>query len=81
VTAHTAGSPLSPNPVPTSLAVGGTYLIYSEIGYMFTPPAAGAMGFMRSGINLKDVAYTRPRQSACVIYPTPATGALPACPQ
>ncbi len=65
---------------PSSLAVGGTYLIYSEIGYLFTPPAAGAMGFMQNGINLSDVSYTRPRQSACVIYPTPTTGALPACP-
>ena len=65
---------------PSSLAVGGTYLIYSEIGYAFTPPAAGAMGFMANGIALKDVAYTRPRQSACVINPTPTSGALPACP-
>ena len=65
---------------PSSLAVSGTYLIFSEISYLFTPPAAGAMGFMTSGITLKDVAYTRPRQSACVINPTPTTGALPACP-
>jgi hypothetical protein len=67
--------------VPSSLALGGTYLIFSEIGYFFTPPAAGAMGFMPNGINLEDVAYTRPRQSACVIYSTPTSGALPACPQ
>ena len=38
------------------------------------------MGFMSNGINLSDVSYTRPRQSACVIYPTPTTGALPPCP-
>jgi Flp pilus assembly protein TadG len=65
---------------PTALAVPGTYLIYSEIAYLFTPPAAGAMGFMSGNINLTDHAYTRPRQSACVIYPTPTSGALPACP-
>ena len=82
VTAHTAGNPLSPNPVPSSLAVGGTYLIYSEIGYLFKPPGGNVMGLMNAnGITLKDVAYTRPRQSACVIYPTPTTGALPPCPQ
>jgi Flp pilus assembly protein TadG len=79
--AHTAGNTLSPNPVPGSLAVGGTYLIYSEIGYLFKPPGGNVMGLMSAGgIQLKDVAYTRPRQSACVIYPTPTSGALPACP-
>jgi Flp pilus assembly protein TadG len=82
VTAHAAGNPLSPNPVPASLAVGGTYLIYSEISYLFKPPGGNVMGLMSAnGITLKDVAYTRPRQSACVIYPTPTTGALPPCPQ
>jgi Flp pilus assembly protein TadG len=81
LSAHSAGNPLSPNPVPGSLAVPGTYLIYSEIQYLFTAPAAGAMGFMRNGVTMKDVGYTRPRQSTCVIYPTPVSGALPACPQ
>ena len=65
---------------PTSLAVSGTYLIFSEIGYSFAPPGGSAMGFMSSGVSLSDYSYTRPRQSACVIYPTPTSGALPACP-
>jgi Flp pilus assembly protein TadG len=67
--------------IPSALAVSGTYLIYSEIFYTFKPPGGGAMGLMNvNGVYLKDVAYTRPRQSACVIYPTPTTGALPPCP-
>lgn len=78
--AHTVGNPLTPNSVPSALAVGGTYLILSEIGYAFQPPAAGAMGLMPNTVNLKDIAFTRPRQSACVIYPTPTSGALPPCP-
>ena len=74
--AHTAGTVIAS--VPGTLAVPDTYLIYSEIGYTYTP----AVGFvMKSGINLRDVAYTRPRQSKCVIYPTPASGPLPSCPQ
>lgn len=81
VSAHATGVALTPNTVPAALAVPGTYLIYSEISYLFTPPVAGTMGFMRNGVNLKDVAYTRPRQSTCVIYPTPTSGALPNCPQ
>ena len=45
------------------------------------PTGGGGMNLMNvNGVYLKDVAYTRPRQSACVIYPTPTTGALPPCP-
>ncbi|HEY3794271.1 MAG TPA: TadE/TadG family type IV pilus assembly protein [Bradyrhizobium sp.] len=64
--------------VPSSLLVGGTYLIFSEINYLYVPTIGYVMN--KAGINLSDVAYTRPRQSACVIYPTPTSGALPACP-
>jgi Flp pilus assembly protein TadG len=64
-----------------ALAVSGTYLIYSQISYNFKPAADyGGLMSMTAGVNLSDVAYTRPRQSACVIYPTPTSGALPACP-
>jgi Flp pilus assembly protein TadG len=64
-----------------ALAVSGTYLIYSQISYNFKPAANyGGLMNMVAGVNLSDVAYTRPRQSACVIYPTPVTGPLPACP-
>ena len=63
--------------IPTSLAVGGTYLIYSEVSYLYTPAVGYVMA--KSGVTLRDTAYTRPRQSTCVFYPT--TTPLPtSCP-
>jgi len=65
--------------VPTALLVGDSYLIYSQVGYLYKP--AVAYGLMpNAGITLSDIAFTRPRQAKCVIYPTPTSGALPACP-
>ena len=54
--------------IPTALAVDGTYLIFSEVSYLYTPTVGYVMG--HSGVNLSDVAYTRPRQSTCVLYNT-----------
>jgi len=51
--------------IPTTLAVGGTYLIFSEVSYVYTPSVGYAL---KSAITLSDVAYTRPRQSTCVYY-------------
>jgi Flp pilus assembly protein TadG len=65
--------------VPSALLVGGTYLIYSQVGYLYTPAVAYGL-LPNAGITLSDVAYTRPRQSQCVIYPTPTSGVLGACP-
>jgi Flp pilus assembly protein TadG len=65
--------------IPTALAVGGTYLIFSEVSYLYKPTIGYVMA--KAGVNLSDVAYMRPRQATCVIYPTPATGSLPNCPQ
>jgi Flp pilus assembly protein TadG len=64
--------------IPTALQVSGTYLIYSEVNYKYVP----SLGYVlaKTGITLSDVAYTRPRQSTCVIYPTPSSGTTPACP-
>jgi Flp pilus assembly protein TadG len=56
--------------IPSALAVGGTYLIFSEASQLYTPAVGYVMG--RSGVTLSDVAYTRPRQSTCVYY-SPAT--------
>jgi Flp pilus assembly protein TadG len=52
--------------IPTDLAVGGTYVIFSEVSYLYTP----AVGYLiaKAGITLSDVSYTRPRQSTCVFY-------------
>ena len=64
--------------IPTELKVSGTYLIFSEVSYRYVPAVGKVMA--PAGVDLKDVAYTRPRQSTCVIYPTPSSGSLPSCP-
>ncbi len=56
--------------VPSALAVGGTYLIYSEVSYLYTPAVGYVMA--KTGVTLVDTAFTRPRQSTCVFY-SPAT--------
>jgi Flp pilus assembly protein TadG len=66
--------------IPPTLAVTGTYLIFSEVSYLYKP----TLGYVMSsaGITLSANAYTRPRQSSCVIYPgvTPPTP-TPGCSQ
>lgn len=64
--------------IPSQLQIDGTYLIFTEVNYRYTPTIGYVMA--RTGVNLSDVAYTRPRQTTCVIYPTPASGSMPACP-
>lgn len=54
--------------IPAALAIGGTYLIYSEASYLYVPAVGYVMG--KPGVNLSDVSYTRPRQSTCVLYNT-----------
>lgn len=51
--------------IPTTLAIAGTYLIFSEVSYIYTPSVGHVL---KSAITLSDVAYTRPRQSSCVYY-------------
>jgi Flp pilus assembly protein TadG len=74
-TPRAAGSTIT---IPAELKVGGTYLIFSEVSYLYVPAVGKVMA--AAGVNLSDVAYTRPRQSTCVFYPTPASGTTPACP-
>jgi Flp pilus assembly protein TadG len=65
--------------IPSQLAVANTYLIYSQVSYLYVPTIGYVMA--KGGVNLSDVAFTRPRQSTCVIYPTPSSGSsMPACP-
>jgi hypothetical protein len=54
-------------------------VIWSEVAYTYTP----AIGYMvaKTGMTFRDAAYTRPRTVACVTYPTPISGPLPACPK
>jgi Flp pilus assembly protein TadG len=64
--------------IPAGLQIGGTYLIWSEVSYTYTP----AVGYLmaKTGITLSDLTYTRPRQSQCVDYPPPVLPALPCAP-
>jgi Flp pilus assembly protein TadG len=66
-TARAVGSAVT---IPSALAVGGTYLIFSEVSYLYTPAVGYVMA--QAGVTLSDVAYTRPRQSLCVFF-SPAT--------
>ena len=79
---RTVGTPVA---IPTSLiavdATGKTipnqYVLFSEVGFVYSPMTDYAM---RSTISftLRDVAYTRPRQSTCVFYPsTPSPANCP----
>jgi Flp pilus assembly protein TadG len=52
--------------VPAALKVGDTYLIFSEVSYQYVPTIGYVMG--KTGVNLSEVSYTRPRQSTCVFY-------------
>ena len=68
--------------IPTQLQIGGTYLIFAEVSYQYVPTIGYVMA--PSGVNLNDVAYTRPRQNlgtgaACVFYP-PDPSPSPVCP-
>ncbi|GAC1330966.1 MAG: pilus assembly protein [Bradyrhizobium sp.] len=71
-----AGSPVT---VPANLigrdpvthaVLANQYLIFSEVSYLYTPTVGYVMG--KAGVTLSDVAYTRPRLSACVFYPPQA---------
>jgi Flp pilus assembly protein TadG len=54
--------------LPATLLVKQTYVIFSEVNYLYTP----TIGYvMKTGVTLRDVAYTRPRQVVCVVYITP----------
>ena len=52
---------------PTLVAAKGTFVIWSEVSYKYTP----AVGYLlaKTGLTFKDVAFTRPRLVLCVMYP------------
>ncbi|HEY0852438.1 MAG TPA: TadE/TadG family type IV pilus assembly protein [Bradyrhizobium sp.] len=57
----------TPISIPAALKIAGTYLVYSQVEYKFTP-AVGYLIDKALGLTLKDETYTRPRQSLCVLY-------------
>jgi Flp pilus assembly protein TadG len=61
--------------LPPALLVKQTYLIFSEVSYLYTPTVGYVMA--KAGVTLSDFTYTRPRQVTCVVYnnlPTPVNG-------
>jgi Flp pilus assembly protein TadG len=69
--------------IPSQLRIAGTYLLFAEVSYQYVPTIGYVMA--PAGINLSEVAYTRPRQNigtaaACVFYP-PDPSPTPTCPQ
>jgi Flp pilus assembly protein TadG len=52
--------------LPSELAVPDTYLIWSEVSYLYTPVIGNVVS--KAGLTLKDQTYTRPRQTKCVTY-------------
>ena len=74
-----ATAPHNPGDVvvlPTTLvAAKGTYVIWSEVSYKYTPAVGIVLG--QTGITFRDVAYTRPRLVLCVIYPTGGSSTCP----
>jgi Flp pilus assembly protein TadG len=52
--------------VPSALLVKQTYLIFSEVSYLYTPAVGYVMA--KTGVTLSDVAYSRPRSVTCVVY-------------
>jgi Flp pilus assembly protein TadG len=67
--------------LPANLAVPNSYVIFSNVSYLYTPAVGYVMS--KAGVTLNDFAYTRPRQFACVLYdpPMPLSTPPPACPQ
>ena len=55
--------------IPEALKVGDTYLIYSEVKYVYKPSVAWFIS-KADGITLTDFSFTRPRQGLCVMYKT-----------
>lgn len=60
----------------TNAIIPNQYLIFSEVSVLYTPTIGYVMS--KAGVTLSDVAYTRPRQSVCVFYPsTPSPATCP----
>jgi Flp pilus assembly protein TadG len=55
--------------LPGNLAAAhNSYVIFSQVSYVYVPVVGYVMS--KTGVTLSDFAYTRPRQSACVLLDT-----------
>jgi Flp pilus assembly protein TadG len=61
--------------IPTALKVDSTYLIFSEVSYLYTPTVGYVMA--KAGITLSDSSYSRPRYVTCVTYNNLPAGNCP----
>jgi Flp pilus assembly protein TadG len=64
--------------IPGLPLVKQTYLIYSEVKYLYAPVGVGYV--MKASVDMSDTAFARPRQAACVTYnnfPALVGGACP----
>ena len=79
VSARKAGDDVT-SIVPAALVVKQTYLIFSEVGYLYKPTIGYVMA--KAGLSLDDISYTRPRQIPCITYTNSSGVSLPAgnCP-
>jgi Flp pilus assembly protein TadG len=57
--------------VPSGISTANSYVIYSTVSYSYLPTVGYVMA--KTGVALSDFAYTRPRQSKCVLYNTQTT--------
>jgi Flp pilus assembly protein TadG len=73
---HNVGDTIT---LPAALVVPKTYWILSEVSYQYVPTVGYVMA--PAGVDLSDVAYSRPREANCLvynnIYPTPVNGSCP----
>lgn len=61
--------------IPAALLVPQTYLIWSQVSYKYVPTVGYVMA--KTGVNLSDVSFTRPRQNTCITYNNLPTGNCP----
>jgi len=66
---------------PTLLQQKQTYLILSEINYLFTPAVNFSNLMANTGVTLSDFAYSAPRQATCVVYNNAPVLVAGICPQ
>jgi Flp pilus assembly protein TadG len=58
--------------LPDNLAAAhNSYVIFSQVSYVYTPVVGYVMS--KTGVTLSDFAYTRPRQSTCVLLDAETT--------
>jgi Flp pilus assembly protein TadG len=66
---HSPGDVVTPQ-VPAAMLVKQTFLIWSEVKYLYVPNVPTMNLMSANGVTLSDFAYSRPRQFTCLFYQT-----------